>query len=43
MTQEEIAVMLGISRKTVGKKLDDVRTVVASLAGARADERGGAS
>jgi RNA polymerase sigma-70 factor, ECF subfamily len=31
MTQEEIAVMLGISRKTVGKKLDDVRSVVDSL------------
>jgi RNA polymerase sigma-70 factor, ECF subfamily len=36
MTQEEIAVMLGISRKTVGKKLDDVRSVVLSLAGAHA-------
>ena len=34
MTQEEVATMLGISRKTVGKKLDDVRAVVASLAGA---------
>jgi RNA polymerase sigma-70 factor (ECF subfamily) len=33
MTQEEIAVMLGLSRKTVGKKLDDVRAIVASLAG----------
>ena len=33
MTQEEVATMLGISRKTVGKKLDDVRAVVASLAG----------
>ncbi len=34
MTQEEVATMLGISRKTVGKKLDDVRAVVASLSGA---------
>jgi RNA polymerase sigma-70 factor (ECF subfamily) len=33
MTQEEIAVLLGLSRKTVGKKLDDVRAIVASLAG----------
>jgi RNA polymerase sigma factor (sigma-70 family) len=37
MTQEEVATMLGISRKTVGKKLDDVRTVVASLAGDAAE------
>ena len=34
MTQEEIAAMLGISRKTVGKKLDDVRMAVATLTGA---------
>lgn len=33
MTQEEIAALLGISRKTVGKKLDDVREAVAALAG----------
>jgi RNA polymerase sigma-70 factor (ECF subfamily) len=33
MTQEEIATLLGISRKTVGAKLDDVRAVVARLAG----------
>lgn len=33
MTQEEIAVLLGISRKTVGKKLDDVRAAVRDLAG----------
>lgn len=33
MTQEEVATMLGISRKTVGKKLDDVRAIVTSLAG----------
>ncbi len=31
MTQEEIATMLGISRKTVGKKLDDVRAAVERL------------
>ena len=33
LTQEEIAVQLGLSRKTVGKKLDDVRAIVTSLAG----------
>ena len=33
MTQEEVAAMVGISRKTVGKKLDDVRAIVAELAG----------
>lgn len=33
MTQDEVATMLGISRKTVGKKLDDVRRAVATLAG----------
>jgi RNA polymerase sigma factor (sigma-70 family) len=45
MTQEEVATMLGISRKTVGKKLDDVRAVVASLAGGAAEPPpdGGAS
>jgi RNA polymerase sigma-70 factor, ECF subfamily len=44
MTQEEVATMLGISRKTVGKKLDDVRAVVASLAGvAEPPPEGGAS
>ena len=42
MTQEEIAVMLGISRKTVGKKLDDVRSVVLDLAGAELPPEGGA-
>jgi len=31
MTQEEIATMLGLSRKTVGKKLDDVRALVDEL------------
>lgn len=33
MTQEEIASMTGISRKTVGKKLDDVRDAVTRLGG----------
>lgn len=33
MTQEEIATMLGLSRKTVGKKLDDVRALVDELSG----------
>ena len=33
LTQEEIAVLLGLSRKTIGKKLDDVQAIVASLAG----------
>ena len=37
MTQEEVATMLGISRKTVGKKLDDVRAVVARLGGTSAE------
>jgi RNA polymerase sigma-70 factor, ECF subfamily len=40
LTQEEIAVLLGISRKTVGKKLDDVRTVVLELAGAGSEPLG---
>lgn len=39
MTQEEIATMLGISRKTVGKKLDDVRALVEELG----SEKGGPS
>jgi len=41
LTQEEIATMLGTSRKTVGKKLDDVRAAVARLTGdaPRAEER----
>jgi RNA polymerase sigma-70 factor, ECF subfamily len=33
MTQEEIAAMLGLSRKTVGKRLDRARAAVTSLAG----------
>jgi RNA polymerase sigma-70 factor (ECF subfamily) len=31
MTQEEIAALLGISRKTVGRKLDDAREAVVRL------------
>jgi RNA polymerase sigma-70 factor, ECF subfamily len=34
MTHEEIATMTGLSRKTVGKKLDDVREAVGRLVGA---------
>lgn len=37
MTQEEIATMLGLSRKTVGKKLDDVRALVDELSGERGE------
>ncbi|MBX3205338.1 MAG: sigma-70 family RNA polymerase sigma factor [Labilithrix sp.] len=37
MTQEEIAGFLGISRKTVGRKLDDVREAVARLSAAPSD------
>jgi RNA polymerase sigma factor (sigma-70 family) len=33
MTQEEIAEHLGVSRKTVGKKLDDIRDEVSRLGG----------
>ncbi len=33
MTQEEIAALLGLSRKTVGKRLDEVRDAVARLGG----------
>lgn len=33
MTQEEIAEHVGVSRKTVGKKLDDIRAEVARLVG----------
>lgn len=38
MTQEEIATMLGLSRKTVGKKLDDVRALVDELSGGKGAE-----
>ncbi len=41
MTQEEVAITLGISRKTVGKKLDDVRAVVGRFGGGSTD--GGAT
>ncbi|MDB4946754.1 MAG: polymerase sigma-54 factor RpoN [Labilithrix sp.] len=43
LTQEEVGAMLGISRKTVGKKLDDVRAIVARLAGGSEPAIGGAS
>ena len=33
MTQDEIAAHLGISRKTVGKRLDRIRTAVTALRG----------
>jgi RNA polymerase sigma factor (sigma-70 family) len=39
MTQDEIATLLGLSRKTVGKRLDRVRDAVRRLAGA--DGKGG--
>jgi RNA polymerase sigma-70 factor (ECF subfamily) len=34
MTQEEIATLLGLSRKTVGKRLDRIRDVARRLSGA---------
>ncbi len=42
MTQEEISEVLGISRKTVGRKLDDVRDAVVRLSssGSGDDNRG---
>jgi RNA polymerase sigma factor (sigma-70 family) len=33
MTQEEIATLLGLSRKTIGKRLDRIREAVRKLAG----------
>ena len=36
MTQDEIAELCGLSRKTVGKRLDRIKDVVASLGGAEA-------
>jgi RNA polymerase sigma-70 factor (ECF subfamily) len=36
MTQEEIAAQLGLSRKTIGKRLDRIRDVVVELRGERA-------
>lgn len=38
MTQEEIAELLGLSRKTIGKRLDRIRDAVQRLAGQGADE-----
>jgi RNA polymerase sigma-70 factor, ECF subfamily len=40
MTQDEIALLLGLSRRTVGKRLDRVREVVRRLAGLGAAEGG---
>ncbi|HEY6463791.1 MAG TPA: sigma-70 family RNA polymerase sigma factor [Polyangiaceae bacterium] len=40
MTQEEIASLLGLSRKTVGKRLDRVREVVRRIAELGAQEGG---
>jgi RNA polymerase sigma factor (sigma-70 family) len=34
MTQDEIAALLGLSRKTIGHRLDRIRAVVARIAGA---------
>jgi RNA polymerase sigma-70 factor, ECF subfamily len=34
MTQDEIAAMLGLSRKTIGKRLDRIREAVRKVAGA---------
>ena len=34
MTQDEIATMLGLSRKTIGKRLDRIREAVRKVAGA---------
>jgi len=33
MTQDEIAAQLGVSRKTVGKRLDRIRAAVTALRG----------
>ena len=33
MTQDEIAALLGLSRKTIGHRLDRIRAVVARIAG----------
>jgi RNA polymerase sigma-70 factor, ECF subfamily len=40
MTQDEIASLLGLSRRTVGKRLDRVREVVRRVAGLEAPEGG---
>lgn len=42
MTQDEIATLLGLSRKTIGKRLDRVRDAVRRVAGVEAaPEKGG--
>jgi RNA polymerase sigma-70 factor (ECF subfamily) len=38
MTQDEIAELLDLSRKTIGHRLDRIREVVARIAGATAEE-----
>jgi RNA polymerase sigma-70 factor (ECF subfamily) len=43
MTQEEIASLLGLSRKTVGKRLERVNEAVRRLSGERAPGREGTS
>ena len=43
MTQEEIAVQLGLSRKTIGKRLDRIRDEVIALRGAPARPAAGAT
>jgi RNA polymerase sigma-70 factor (ECF subfamily) len=40
MTQDEIASLLGLSRKTIGHRLDRIREVVASIAAAPAPPPG---
>jgi RNA polymerase sigma-70 factor (ECF subfamily) len=41
MTQEEIATLLGLSRKTIGKRLDRIRDAVRRLAGTDRGEGAG--
>lgn len=43
MTQEEISSMVGLSRKTVGRKLDAIRETVARMSGEPLASSGGAS
>jgi RNA polymerase sigma-70 factor, ECF subfamily len=43
MTQEEIAAVLGLSRKTIGKRLDAITGAVTRLAGQRAIPENGAA
>ena len=40
MTQEEIAELLGLSRKTIGKRLDRIREAVRRVSGAAAGAEG---